>query len=78
MDAFGWNISYASSICSCIINRLELDYYKGTHLYQQILEIGKDVIDNKVPYWKGHELPLRFVKGTNVLYHGSKLWRIFL
>jgi 8-oxo-dGTP pyrophosphatase MutT (NUDIX family) len=50
----------------------ELEYYKGTHLYQKILEIGRDAHDGKVPIWEGTELPLRFAKGSNILYHGSK------
>jgi hypothetical protein len=56
-----------------VFDLVELDYYKGTHLYQQILEVGKDVIENKLAHWTGHELPLRFVKGMNVLYHSAKL-----
>lgn len=48
-----------------------LEYYKGSHVYQSILDLGKEAFDGKVPLWGPHELPLRFMKGSNYLYHAK-------
>jgi len=48
---------------------LSLPYYKG--LYKTLLALGRESVDNDYIGFTGHELPIVFRKGTNILYHSA-------
>eukprot|EP01121_Diplochlamys_sp_Union-15-3_P014090 TRINITY_DN4454_c0_g1_i1.p1 TRINITY_DN4454_c0_g1~~TRINITY_DN4454_c0_g1_i1.p1 ORF type:complete len:139 (-),score=13.45 TRINITY_DN4454_c0_g1_i1:24-440(-) len=48
---------------------MELPYYVG--VYKNILEIANDLIQEKYSGWQVQSLPVGFLPGNNMLYHGS-------